>query len=257
MHRHSTLEEYSSQPRAAARINPRLNKNLLMYVAAAGATGVGLLASPPAAEAKIVYTPANTRLYENSFPIDLNNDGVADITLSAHFQVYSFYRTVLSVIPGAGNAVVGVAAGAADLPWGERIGPKETFDPAGQLMASRARCGSSYCVAGPWADPGNRPGYLGVKFLIHGETHYGWVRLTAGRLPATLTGYAYETIPDKPIIAGKVSGPVSVGAVNVGVINPSELLTPSPSTAPSTLDLLARGADGLAIWRREEESVSE
>jgi hypothetical protein len=252
MPQHRAQGKRPCELRVSEPISRKLDKNLLAYVATAGATGVGLLASPPAAEAKIVYTPANTRLYENSFPVDLNNDGVADITLSAHFQVYSFYRTILSVIPGAGNAVVSVATGAADLPWGARIGPKENFNPARQLMASAARCGSSYCDAGPWGGPGNPTGYLGIRFLIHGETHYGWARLTAHRLPATLTGYAYETIPNKPIIAGKVSGPVSVRAVN-----PSELLTPSPFTAPSTLDLLARGADGIAIWRREEESVSE
>jgi hypothetical protein len=192
MPQHSTQGKRLSALRSSQRINRNLDKSLLAYIAAAGATGVSLLASSPAAEAEIVYTPANMRLYDNSFPVDLNNDGVADINLSAHFQVYSFYRTILSVIPGAGNAVVGVAAGAAELPWGERIGLKEKFNPARQLMESWARCGSSYCAAGPWTEPDNRPGYLGVKFLIHGETHYGWVRLTAGRLPATLTGYAYE-----------------------------------------------------------------
>jgi len=55
--------------------------------------------------------------------------------------------------------------------------------------------------------------YLGLKFQIYGQTHYGWARLSvhfegaAGGLEAHLTGYAYETIPNKPIIAGKTHGP--------------------------------------------------
>jgi hypothetical protein len=248
MSQRTAYGNHRAQSRVKARINPKLDSKLLAYMAAAGATGVSLLASSPSAEAKIVYTPANTRLYDETFPVDLNNDGIADITLSAHFQVYAFYRTILSVIPGAGNAVVGVAAGAGELPWGERIGPKENFNPAQQLMESWARCGSSYCANGPWTEPDNRPGYLGVKFLIHGETHYGWVRLTAGRLPATLTGYAYETIANKPIIAGQTSGPLSISAVN-----PNEVRI--PSTQFSTLGLLARGADAISIWRRDDETI--
>jgi len=53
--------------------------------------------------------------------------------------------------------------------------------------------------------------YLGFKFKIRGATHYGRARLdvslTNGIVVGTLTGYAYETIPNKPIIAGKTKGP--------------------------------------------------
>jgi hypothetical protein len=54
--------------------------------------------------------------------------------------------------------------------------------------------------------------YLGLKFYIKGKAHYGWARLTAKRqvgnpsFALTLTGYAYETIPNKPITTGKTHG---------------------------------------------------
>jgi hypothetical protein len=56
---------------------------------------------------------------------------------------------------------------------------------------------------------------LGLKFVIHGKVHYGWARfsVTLGHhrqyddVSGTLTGYAYETIPNKPIIAGQITGP--------------------------------------------------
>ncbi len=55
--------------------------------------------------------------------------------------------------------------------------------------------------------------YLGLKFQIKGETHYGWARLNVSvraqggvNITATLTGYAYETIANKAIIAGKTKG---------------------------------------------------
>jgi hypothetical protein len=49
--------------------------------------------------------------------------------------------------------------------------------------------------------------------LIEGKVHYGWARLSTpkdwdrNQRWATLTGYAYETIPNKPIITGKTKGP--------------------------------------------------
>jgi hypothetical protein len=48
---------------------------------------------------------------------------------------------------------------------------------------------------------------LGVKFEINGKTHFGWARMIAKvsgvKITATLTGYAYETVPNTTIIAGK------------------------------------------------------
>jgi hypothetical protein len=248
MYRHTAPEKYLAQPRAVSRINPKLDKSLLMYVAAVGATGVSLLASPSSAEAKVVYTPANTRLYDNTFPVGLNHDGIADLNLIASFQVESFYKTALRVRPATGNAVVAGNGGAADLAWGTRIDFKAPFSRSTLFMASRARCHSSYCYAGPWAYTQGR--YLGVKFLIGGQVHYGWVRLSVERLPATLTGFAYETIPNKPIIAGQTFGPEEAGN---GA--PADLLV--PASQPASLGILARGAESLAIWRRAEESVAE
>ena len=80
-------------------------------------------------------------------------------------------------------------------------------------------------IFGSWVNVKDR--YLGQKFKIHQRTHYGWARLDveAGRntITATLTGYAYETIPNKPIVAGKTKGkdvitvhPASLGALATG-----------------------------------------
>lgn len=95
--------------------------------------------------------------------------------------------------------------------------------------------------------------YLDLKFPIKGKIHYGWARLkvTVGKssISATLTGYAYETIPNKPIIAGSTKGPDEIDN-SADQPNPAALTVPTPSSA--TLGLLAMGAPGLAIWRREE-----
>ena len=88
---------------------------------------------------------------------------------------------------------------------------------SGQVMAS-----SDVGSLGSWVNVTNR--YLGFKFKIRGATHYGWARLdvsvTNGTVVGTLTGYAYETIPNKPIIAGKTKGPdvITVHPGSLGVL---------------------------------------
>jgi hypothetical protein len=81
---------------------------------------------------------------------------------------------------------------------------------------------------GHWVNVEGR--YLGLRLRSKGQTHYGWARLSVsssrkdeGRITAILTGFAYETIPNKPIITGKTHGaddlavrPASLGALAAG-----------------------------------------
>ncbi len=63
-------------------------------------------------------------------------------------------------------------------------------------------------------------------------------------ITALLTGYAYETIPNKSIIAGKTHG-----ADDAEQPAPASLTIPAEK--PATLCWLALGAPGLSIWKRE------
>jgi hypothetical protein len=82
---------------------------------------------------------------------------------------------------------------------------------------------------GEWINGGKgvKDHYLGLKFLINTAVHYGWARLNfkyqrnSGPFAATLTGYAYETIPNKAITTGKTHangaalGGLALGAAGV------------------------------------------
>jgi hypothetical protein len=68
---------------------------------------------------------------------------------------------------------------------------------------------------------------------------------------STLTGYAYETIANKPIIAGKTKGPDKTD-----MRQPDATLT-VPAGEPVGVGLLAMGAPGLSIWRREEPAGTD
>jgi hypothetical protein len=131
---------------------------------------------------------------------------------------------------------------AAALHPGFTVGPKKSYFQEGTsrwLMALAGGSNFGTNTKGQWLYTCGR--YLGLKFTIDGETHYGWARLTVtlptgigGTIKATLTGYAYETIPNKPIITGKTKGP--------------DVIT----LEPATLGRLAQGASGISAWREKK-----
>lgn len=108
---------------------------------------------------------------------------------------------------------------------------------------------------GPWVDGGAgvRNRYLGLKFKIDGVFHYGWARLTFVTttnkgFSAALTGYAYETTPNKGIVAGEESGS---NEVRSNLDNSNSTIIPAKTQAGPSLGSLALGAAGIEIWRRE------
>ena len=154
---------------------------------------------------------------------------------------------------GTANQVFGNQPYASALRAGVRIGPK------GRLTQGRGTMGGGIFTGapqylGPWADSGKAVNhrYVGLKFVIHGKVHFGWARLNVrvyrnpeATVSAVLTGYAYETVPNKPIVAGKTKSPDRVNAdQNVSLS--------APPTQTATLGLLALGSPALSIWRREE-----
>ncbi len=238
-------------PRALSSLSDSAHHQLNMYALAAS---VGLVTLTQSAEAKIVYTPAHrVILSKHEILLDLNHDRIADFSISNHsFCTTDVCGRSLFARPRGNNKVVG-AKGiggpfyAFALKLGSRIGPKQPF--SGMLMAAS---GTEYATVGPWLNVENR--YLGLKFFIKGQVHYGWARLNvkaAGmKITAILTGYAYETIPNQPIVAGKTKGPEAVGTVERP--NPAALTESAPE--PPTLGLLALGAPALSVWRRENSA---
>jgi hypothetical protein len=224
----------SPRVRIATKLPKSIYQQLNMYAFAATAAGVGMLALAPPAAGKIVYTPTQEQIppgFGTGLYLDLNHDGISD------FSFVNFYSRTSSQIGlwispiNASNEVFSNKGFAAALPAGVKIGPKGNFHRrAIDVMASddlfHSRC------AGPWKEAHKR--YLGLKFIIRGKTHFGWARLNVScvylhAISATVTGYAYETIPNKPIVTGQTKG--------LDVVE------------PATLGHLARGAAGGPNWR--------
>jgi hypothetical protein len=102
--------------------------------------------------------------------------------------------------------------------------------------------------SGPWKNAHDK--YVGVTFLIDGETHYGWARIRIKASKMLLTGYAYETAPNQPINTGQTADGDRADIFGPQ-LNPSE-----EETAPRSymLGWLAQGASGIDAWRRESEN---
>lgn len=241
--------EHPGKNRIAARLSAKLDKTLAAYANAATAAGVGILALTCPAEAKIVYTHVHKQIPINeTFTLDLNHDGIADFSFS---NTKGTSWDFLTIFPTkSANRVWGDKTGdfglfryASALAAGVQVGPNQQLAPGNKLMAHS----SSASCKGPWGNQTNR--YLGLKFIIKGKAHYGWARLTVacsnGTVTATLTGYAYETIANKPIITGKTKGPEESS-----IEPPSPVAFRAPTYA--ILGVLAVGSPGLFIWRREK-----
>lgn len=199
-----------------ARLSDSFHNRLNMYALAATAAGVGVLGLPSPAEAEIVFTRAHLSLI-GYVSLDLNHDGISDFSFWLAGGCDSSRCSSLQYVYSAPqpNAVVGNGHAAA-LRLGEEIGPNRKFTRARRLVLEQVvehfHTGpgtTSFRWYGPWANGGKGfcTRYLGLKFVINGTFHYGWARLNSKNgLPLILTGYAYETIPNKAIIAGATKG---------------------------------------------------
>ena len=229
-------------------------KQLKLYGVAAAAAAVGVLAVAEPADAKVIITNKTIPIVGGT-TLDLNGDGVPDVKFS-FFKTYAHYLGVagLAIAPDeAGGGIMGKGGYASALMRSAKIGPSAHF--SGGVNASSTRyveiennsCQYAVCDPdGKWG--GNHPNrFLGVKFSINGETHYGWIRVTVNTitsgvnniLSGTITEYGYETIPNKRLLAGVPSNNSAVSDMSVRGSAPD---------VPS-LGMLASGAEGLALWR--------
>jgi hypothetical protein len=196
-----------------------VRRHLSKFAIATIVVGVGLSVLAWPAEAEIIYTKVNVTIPANSsYNLDLNNDGVTDLAIQdninpIHVPCGSSEAETLQVTPARGNGVVLAPNYAAALLKGVEIGP-QSFYLYGAEMAYvnetwvliwDVGCVKKEYSQGTWVNVSNR--YLGLSFQIDGETYYGWARLSVRvgyvYIDATLTGYAYETIPGMPINVGQ------------------------------------------------------
>lgn len=213
----------------------------MLYALAAGAAA----ACAPGAQAKVVFTPNNTVLHSrHHIDIDLNNDGKTDFRLiaSSFKNPSSYFIAELGMTAAPGNSVDDLGVTSYKRHWalaltkGAEIGPGAKFLRYGLVELSNVGIFSE----GYFKNVSNR--FLGVRFLINGAPHYGWIGFRQvtlvddhGDITATLAGWAYEAESNTPIRAG------DKGAEESAALR---------SVEPTSLELLAAGNVAMADWRR-------
>jgi hypothetical protein len=209
--------------RVPSQLSESLHKRLSAYALAASAAGVGVLALAQPAEARIVYTPIHHVIGPKShYNLDLNNDGIVDFVISNTVQCAPGCVGQLYLAYAEGRKSIDSFIGRSFASgFGQRvfalrkettIGASKHFSWASADNMAYGSLGTkgTFGSGGPWANVKNR--YLGLRIRVGKERHYGWARLNVkidsktAKITATLTGYAYETIPNKKIIAGKTHG---------------------------------------------------
>lgn len=237
-----------NRQRLPALLGGKVERRLLAYTTAAGA---GLLSIALPADAQIIYTPCNIPM---TLPVgnqgaltqlDLNNDGTPDFTFSLIYSATAFSsvfrsdRALTIVADQTGNEILGAAGvngfepTAAAVPAGREIGAQKDFTANAAIMAIEAYFGAnSIRDSGSWRYV--QTAYLGLKFVVDGQVHYGWARI---KFPApgdyelpSIYGYAYESTPNTPIVAGQTSGTAA-----------------NATSARGSLGALAAGAAGKQI----------
>lgn len=220
------------QSRSRTPLSANLERNLANYAIAAGAAGLGLVSVAQPAQAEVVYTPAHITIddIQRRYFLDLNNDGIRDFDfLYSYGQVGSSYFVSVGVHGASSRPSNSVQLGKQGEGYanarkaGGKIGRKKKYSENRERMAEIIYIqGGTTQQIGSWLNVKDR--YLGFRFKIGLETHYGWARLnihfdSPRTIKATLTGYAYETTPNKPIVAGDEGTGASLGHLALGAAN--------------------------------------
>jgi len=232
--------------RVPLQLSESLHRRLSAYALAASAAGVGVLALAQPADARIIYRPDKIEVAQPSC-VFLNpaEEATAPFCFVADFTAPTSSlwgdRVTAGLVTSKAGFVIAGHRSAAALKRGAVVGPKDQFQNSG--YGSLATSGPFFGGTSKHHRGGfqfGQPAYLGISFAINGGTHYGWARITIHRekystgyyLWGVIKGYAYETIPNKPIVAGKTTGP------DVVIVQ------------PATLGHLAAGASAIPAWRK-------
>ena len=223
-----------------------MKKNLLKKFSAFVVTAMLFNAS---ANAQIVYTDVNPDTTIScsaigciqSYNLDLNNDATVDFTL---YTSYQFVPCTLStggimqrvyVSSQSGNGIDTLMMNANDT-----IGSNLAFSASSENLRRKTfqggQCNGS---SGSWTSTSDH--YLGLQISVGASTYYGWARLNVvvpGVYPTStvyfrVKDYAYNSIPNQPILAGQTT----TTGVNENSFASSINLFPNPATNHLTIAL--------------------
>jgi hypothetical protein len=194
----------------------------MLFSADANAQFVYTDVNPDVAVTCTVSTPNSSCSATDS--IDINNDGLFDLKLSVGGSSSGFIHgsTVSGFVkatPLNGSSIISNSyEHPAHLYRNDNIKSNSYWSTtANQILESVSHAPKQIgnTVSGSWTPPID--GFLGIKIVSGGQTYYGWIRLNVTiNLPTASCIYkefAYDSIPNQPILAGQISNPIVIGPI--------------------------------------------
>ncbi|MDB6136791.1 MAG: motif protein [Verrucomicrobiales bacterium] len=137
--------------------------------------------------------------------LDLNSDGIADLTFQTGRSDLVCFSTVSGGIAGIPTVPPNQNHFAAAFLSGEILGisfPTESLYRWNEGYSGLLSCRDAGCL-GLWED---KTAYLGVQFSSAVGIHYGWVEVFVFGNTSTgsILSFAYESEPRVPIVAGVI-----------------------------------------------------
>ncbi|NRR93276.1 T9SS type A sorting domain-containing protein [Winogradskyella undariae] len=140
------------------------------------------------------------------FQLDIDNNGTNDFQINSESGYFSSVNLFIEPLT-ASNEVLGSGGSTYAYPFalsnGAAIssGANSWYNNGFTSGFQSLNYGS--CSFGNWCSITD--GYLGLRFNISGNTHYGWARLDidGGGSVWTVKDFAYHDTPDTPITAGQ------------------------------------------------------
>lgn len=188
------------------------------------AFSLGLVAAP--ANAAVIYFDlVPDRVVDQlNFRLDFDGDGFPELMFSHDLGCVGNCRSWAGASAGNGGAVlsstVGAFTGPTPLAAGAVIGPGSSqFDSGGTLAEDRfaGQPPVTFGEEGLWDD--DTTAFIGFRFLLGGNTHYGWARVNVQEQTNIITVFdaGYEDTSDTGLRAGVVPEPGSLALLSLGV----------------------------------------
>lgn len=190
--------------------------------------------------ASVVYTDLNPdqTLINSSFSVDMDGDSNAEFDLdnwstppSSYYSGSSVWATGVEMIES--STTLGYLE---IINSGMTIGAASNFVSSGVLDLFQTS-------SDPWI--GQSQKYIGVKFLINSNVHYGWVEVSINpsTYETTIHGFAYETVPNTSILAGDKG----VTGFQSDLIGEREFATIFPNPSKGRVTILADNIKSIIV----------
>jgi hypothetical protein len=242
-----------------------MKKQLLKKFSACLPSGMAFIATAMlfsvSANAQIVYTDVNpdstmncsvSVLCTKDYNLDLNNDAITDFILTTFRvdppQIGNETISRVNAIPLNGNAVKDtlVYSDTVSIPLqlnaviDSNLLLNQSWQTSGSQILKNGVYGGSLANDTTWGLWDSLADYyLGLRLLQSGQTHYGWVRLrvdvTSFYASLIVKDYAYNSIPNQPILAGQTTA-TGISPLSLGE-RPGVRLYPNPVKNKLTIEL--------------------